>query len=241
MNKATENYWDILNEAEFSPHELFKNLLLTNSEENKEKNISYFLDNIEKIKALNLNHHHKKFLYYALTTKIKSEITSPYYPAMKTTTIEDIQLSQLTRETIFEFNRLPFYLAFKRSTDILIETLNYFNDEINDYVKSEYIKAKINSQDIEKIVKVIHEKEGNDLSKHNNQWDFYPILLENFSHYVQTHQGLEKLEALLNTSLFLPYQKKEFSIAIEHYYLSHQLPDKNSDSDIYQTKTKIKI
>jgi hypothetical protein len=241
MTKTNETYWDILNELKLNPHELFKDFVLTEGNQSKEKNIEYFLDNFEQIKSLNLDNKNKKLIYLALTTTIKSEVISIYFPAIKSVSIDNVNVHHLnvlslTQQNNFAFNRLPFYLSFKRSTETLLNTINYFNDEINDHIKSDRIKSQIDSNSIEQMSEFLKEKNSIDLNYDKEKWSFSSIITKNFVNYILNHKGIEKLEALLCTKIFLPYQKKELSIALEHYHLENQLTlDSNS------VKSKIKI
>lgn len=163
---------------------IMKNFFLIDSMDNSPHkiNINYFLDNFDYIESLNLSEKTKSHIYHAVNNDeaVKKILNKKYV-----------------------FSRLPFYLAYEKSPELLLNVVNFFNDSLNMYFKD---KKPVKS---------------------SQSW-------EKFQNVVST-QGIEKIQALINADVFLPFQQRLMATSIEKMHLEKILKKEVSQ------KKKLKI
>jgi hypothetical protein len=114
--------------------------------------------------------------------------------------ISNDEVSKKNSIMLHLFSRLPFFLAFEKNEKVFFNMINYFNDNINNYFKS-HIRS---------------------LSIHNE-------VKKDYSKIINT-TGFEKVEALIEAAIFLPYQGKNILIAMEKQKLETLIAENHKET-----------
>jgi hypothetical protein len=167
-------------------HPIFEEFSCEFTEASQVKNIDYFLDNLKCLQNIEFNSFEKSLLFYCLNfISYSTEAFSArkFINSFSTNGQKNVKVEPIH----YSFSRVPFYKAFEKDFDTLINFIDYFNDNINDVLLYKKNSALHLANDIKKTYKE------------------------------------DKLKLLINEGWFLPYQKKKFTIALEHSYLESQL------------------
>lgn len=189
--KEQQSYFEFIQSIyahNFAMHDLMHEFFIGS----KEDNIHFFLDFFTSIKGYNLDNDNKELLYFILNSTKHHDNHNQYFAYKQN---HDVFSSSL------------WFLAYQESPKALIDVVSYFNEQINQYVKSNVFLEKASSELAQEItvakgatkIKLLTQIKGL----------FLPYQAPKLYEWATKYEEKQQLEAMvMNNSQMTPYRAK---------------------------------